>query len=151
MSYSIATLNVNGLRDKEKRQKLFFLFKKKAFDVVFLQETRCYSDNEAISCGKSMGWGIFLEEWEQPIKGGGHFIKKKQSDLQVKDVIKDEEGRFISFKATITDDNEYLFTNIYSSNNSVTRKRFIKNITGQLQLTKMATENCFEIGDLSHR
>ena len=44
----ILSINVNGFKNKTKRQNAFRWFEKKHFDIILLQETHC-NDNETES------------------------------------------------------------------------------------------------------
>ena len=50
---SIATLNVDGLRTNEKRNKIFQYFENSQYDIVLLQETHVRADD--IKNGKKSG------------------------------------------------------------------------------------------------
>ncbi|WAR10605.1 hypothetical protein MAR_035681, partial [Mya arenaria] len=42
-----SSLNVNGIRNKIKREKIFHYLKQKTYDFVYLQETHCANESEA--------------------------------------------------------------------------------------------------------
>lgn len=52
---NVTTINVNGLKDRGKRKRIFEWLKIKNYDIVFLQETHCTGREEGTL------WG---EEWE---------------------------------------------------------------------------------------
>lgn len=62
MALSIITLNVNGMQDQSKRIGLVQLLCSLpvTVDVVYLQETRCSSDNECLSRFSSSGFSCVV-------------------------------------------------------------------------------------------
>ena len=53
MAYRIGSLNVNGIRNKIKREKIFYYLEQKSYDIIYLQETHCLNDAEASLWAKS--------------------------------------------------------------------------------------------------
>ena len=132
MSYSIVTINVNGLRDKGKRLKLFHYFEKKKYDIIFAQETHCGSDDEVVLWSNQWSGKSIWNNGSSQSKGVA-VLFKKQLDIQFTDIIKDDEGRLISFSSKSDNDQVYQFTNIYAPNNGKHRRKFLKNLQPILQ------------------
>jgi exonuclease III len=80
MTLSLATINVNGLRDKKKRDLVFNWLIAKKIDVICLQETHSTKDdlirwqNEWKNCG---GGNSFFNCGTSDSKGCGNFIEQK--------------------------------------------------------------------------
>jgi len=134
MSYQISTLNVNGLRENSKRQKLFNHFKCHSHDIIFLQETHCKDESESLKWGKEWGGESIWNNGSSQSRGVA-ILFKKNLDVDVRDILKDNEGRLMSVSATFTTNSttEYHLTNVYVPNNSSERKRFLKKTETILQ------------------
>ena len=130
MSYQISTLNVNGLREKSKRQKLFNHFKVHSHDIIFLQETHCKDESESLKWGKEWGGESIWNNGSSQSRGVA-ILFKKNLDVDVRDILKDIEGRLMSVSATFT--TEYYLTNVYVPNNSSERKEFLQKTETILQ------------------
>jgi len=96
MSYSIITINVNGLRDKGKRLKLFHYFENKRYDIIFVQETHCGSDDDVVLWSSQWQGKSIWNNGSSQSKGVA-VLFKKQLDIPFTNIIKDNEGRLISF------------------------------------------------------
>lgn len=58
---TISSINVNGLRDNKKREKVMYWLQSQKIDIICLQETHC-TDTDQISWSK---------QWKDITKGGG--------------------------------------------------------------------------------
>ena len=56
---SLITLNVNGIRDRSKRSRVFQFCRQLGADVVFLQETHIASDDDVHLWSYEWGGGFF--------------------------------------------------------------------------------------------
>jgi exonuclease III len=80
MTLSLATINVNGLRDKKKRDVVFNWLVAKKIDVICLQETHSTKDdlirwqNEWKNCG---GGNSFFNCGTSDSRGVGILLSKK--------------------------------------------------------------------------
>lgn len=93
------SLNVNGIREKSKREKICIWCKDKGVDIVFLQET--YSTIEV------------EETWKLPWNGSSYFshgtnhskgvliLIDYKLDIQVLNVISDDNGRYVIMECII--------------------------------------------------
>ncbi|CAC5367126.1 E3.1.11.2 [Mytilus coruscus] len=128
MSIQIITLNVNGLRDKKKRNLVFNWLANKRYDLICLQETHC-------TVNDIMQW---QNEWK--INGGNKSVwncgtsdSRGVSILQTKncpgevvfDNTSSQNGRII--KCSIkTESAIYHISNIYANNSGIERKRLFE-------------------------
>lgn len=55
MTLRFVSVNVNGLRNRSKRENIFHWLTIKDFDVIFIQETHCKDDSEATLWGNEWG------------------------------------------------------------------------------------------------
>ena len=70
--FSIATLNVDGICDNDKRARIFEYLRSLKYDSYLLQETHVQTkDIEAwpAEWGGGGGGGLLLESWWQQIQG----------------------------------------------------------------------------------
>lgn len=101
MSYNIATLNVHGLRDKKKAALLAFLFTKKCFDILFLQESHITSEIEGGHIGKLFNAVAFWSYGQKHSKGVGILLNSSLKDSVVSS-FHDQEGRLIGIDLKYT-------------------------------------------------
>ena len=109
-SLKITSRNVDGLRDENKRKKLFLLLKASQDEIFLLQETHCTSDIEK----------TWTDDWDGPIlfshgtsrKRGVAILIKRSCNLTPTNTIKDDVGRFIITQLPMLDHNITL-VNIY--------------------------------------
>ena len=59
MDIKLATLNVNGMRDSIRRQRIFEFCRQNSFDFIFLQETHILDIREARAWAKEWGGGLY--------------------------------------------------------------------------------------------
>ena len=122
---SIFSLNARGLRDKKKRENLFFWLKEKKAGIIFLQET--YWTNELLSTvEKEWGTKILLCQGTQHSKGTAILFSKK-INFDLLNVHKTEDGRMILANVKLDDKNMTLI-NIYAPNSQNDRKTFFNKI-----------------------
>ena len=122
MSFRIASLNVNGLRDISKRSKLFHMF-----DIIVLQETHCKNNQESQYWGLQSGGTSFWNNGTSQSRGVAILIKKGLY-INTENVTKDSDGRLISLTAFLSDDQTYQLTAVYAPNNGKCRKRFFTDL-----------------------
>lgn len=93
MSVKIYSQNVRGIRDFEKRRKVFTCFKKKNVDVLLLQET--YSDFQDEKFWKAeWGGNIVFSHGGRHSKGVA-IAFRKGLDYKVIQTCADQAGRYI--------------------------------------------------------
>ena len=123
---SLATFNVNGLKDRKKRKALFTKFRASNYDIIFLQETHCHHKQE------KKVWSL---EWDgQSIwsLGSNHskgvcVLFNRNYNFDYCDVVCDVNGRYISFDLKI-ENSKFHFLNVYAPNIPNERISFFKMI-----------------------
>ncbi|WAR08555.1 YTX2-like protein, partial [Mya arenaria] len=107
-----SSLNVNGIRNKIKREKIFHYLKQKSYDIVYLQETHCANESEASLWAKSWEGNIIWNNGSSQSRGVAILIKKN-IDLHIVEnsIYNDEHGRIISLRATLSEGSCYQLTN----------------------------------------
>ena len=123
----IASVNVNGLNNKSKRQNIFRWFEKQRFDIILIQETHCSNADIENSWIKDWSGESFWNHGTNLSKGVSVLFKKSHIFV-INDVISFIDGRVTSVKLTINDQKIQII-NVYAPNNSVDRKRFNVNIS----------------------
>lgn len=105
--------NVNGIRSEQKRRDIFRDFHVKKYDVVYLQETFCMEVDEKIW---QTEWGgrCFFANGSNRSRGVA-IMFKKGLNLDVTNVVKDLEGRYIILNVSYEGE-LYTFTNLYGPN-----------------------------------
>ena len=100
---SILSLNARGLREKNKRENLFFWLKEKNAEIIFLQET--YWTEELLSkIEREWGAKILLCQGSQHSKGTAILFSAKL-EFDLINVHKTEDGRMILINMKIEDKN----------------------------------------------
>ena len=117
---SIFSLNSRGLRDKKKRENLFYWLKEKNPGIIFLQET--YWTEEILSnIEREWGSKILLSQGTYHSKGTAILFNKNIS-FDLLNVHKSEDGRMILANIKY-DDKHITLINIYAPNNQNDRKK----------------------------
>ena len=109
---SIASLNVRGLNDKNKRNTVYTWLKEKKYDICFLQETYCSVDAKTQF---SKHWkGDIIHSVSDSVHSRGVCILLN-SNLHYKIICchSDNEGRIVLVNLRINS-HEYTFVNIYA-------------------------------------
>ena len=125
MTLSLATINVNDLRDKKKRDLIFNWLVAKTIDVICLQETHSTKDdlirwqNEWKNCG---GDTSFFNCGTSDSRGVGILLSKKLKE-NVEFFSQDNSGRILRSPLKINDSTFYI-SNIYAPNNVEKENRF---------------------------
>ena len=110
---SIITLNVNGLNDPTKRQKLAECMQKQDPYIWCLQETH-FRPKDTYRL-KVKGWkSIFHENGKQKKAEVATLISDK-IDLKIKNITTDKEGHYIMIKGSIQEE-DITTVNIYAPN-----------------------------------
>ena len=91
----IGTLNVNGLKCKAKRDRIFELLKLKELDFVYIQESHCTSNNERLTWEREWGSKIFCSFGSARSKGVCILFAAKFKNQKVDMRYYDQEGRYI--------------------------------------------------------
>ncbi len=113
MVVHIVTFNARGLRDPNKRKKVFQKMKKMNVDVVMLQETHSTAEDSPLWEREWGGRALFAHGTN--MSRGVAILCKQGLDLEIEHLVVDEEGRFLILKAKLNGI-PYLLTNIYGPN-----------------------------------
>ena len=114
---NIVTFNVNGLASNEgrvpKRRKLFTWLKAHKCDVALLQETHCTESMQLIWTQEWGGKGFFNNGTSD--SRGVCILVRRGLDFEVKEIRKDDQGRFIFIRA-VFEGGIILLGNVYCPN-----------------------------------
>ena len=124
MSISLISLNVNGIRDKEKRLTLFKWLQEKNTDLCLLQETHgeCIED---VNMWCNEWGGTIYSAFGSNMSRGVAIMFKPKLALDHKVIETDVEGRFLILELSV-DEKKYVVINIYAPNNRRQRELFFK-------------------------
>ena len=122
---SIFSLNVRGLREKKKRENLFYWLKQKNAGIIFLQETY-WTDGLLSSIEKDWGAKIILNQGSQHSKGTDLLFSDKLN-FDLINIHKTEDGRMILVNIKI-EDKHLTLINIYAPNSQNERKTFFNKL-----------------------
>ena len=122
----IASLNMNGARDRSKRAQLFELAKQKRFDVALLQETHSDAGNAA---DWAVEWdGLSLLSHNTSISGGVAILFSKSFTPVSYDVVEVLKGRLL--KVRIRFENYVLvFICVYAPTKATERLSFLDTLS----------------------
>ncbi len=121
----LLTLNVSGLQNKRKREKVFHWLKTKQYQIIFLQETHCGSEEDKRQWANEWGGASYWTSCSKDAVGVAILIKEKcQFKMQNSNI--DEKGRWIKTDIQI-EDKWYKLVNVYAPNKGPERKRFFRN------------------------
>ena len=125
----ILTINTQGLREKQKRNRFYQWVKQQKAKIIFAQETHFTEDIipfirtewpgdiiHSIGTSNSRGVSIFIHE---------------KLNAEIIDTTVDKDGRYIITNLKINDD-VYCFVNIYAPNDIHKRNSFFKQIKTSL-------------------
>ena len=95
MTIKIISLNVNGIRDKPKRQTIFHWLISQNAEIFMLQETHCESDEDILLWSKEWQGKAYWSKGTNFSRGVAILIKPKL-DIEINHVNIDIHGRFVS-------------------------------------------------------
>ena len=131
---NILSLNVRGINEKKKRQKVFFWLKQQNFDIYLLQETHLGTERNKLKWSNEWSGKSFWTVNSTNSKGVSILLNKK-CNYNVVNVSNCDDGRIISVQFEgFTDFN---IVNLYAPNNDAERKHFLKNIVSTFLLRDM--------------
>lgn len=121
----ICTINVQGLRDKQKRQRFYEWVKNQKCDIIFIQESHFDKqlENELKQETKNK---CFFSNHTSASRGVCIMINSKL-EYDIIDEYKDNDGRIILLNIEIHG-SIYSFVNVYAPNNETDRKKFFKTL-----------------------
>ena len=111
--FNLATINVQGLREKQKRLEVFQTLKNQNYDVIAIQETHCDSIEEVKWKGEWIGeseWTTFRHD-----KAGVAFLFNSRLDVKILDKKSDQNGRILVLKVKIEGET-FQLVNVYGPN-----------------------------------
>ena len=118
---SVASVNINGMRNDLKRTVLFEYLHRRKFDVIFLQETHT-EENDELVWSKQWKGKFYFSHGNRQSKGVAMLINYN-SGLDVTNIEKDDEGRWI--KGEIKWENTCLnIASVYAPNEAYARAIF---------------------------
>jgi exonuclease III len=103
LEMKIYTYNVRGLRDKNKRARLFNLFKNNMKGIIFLQETHSVPGDLDL-WQKEWGNKIFMSHGTSNSRGVAILISK-HTDYETTHIDNDSNGRYIALQGTFNGHN----------------------------------------------
>ena len=108
--FKLVSVNVRGIRDKNKRKKVFEWAKDKGGDVVLLQETYSSPDIEEIWKRDWKGEMFFSHGTSH--SRGVLMLINPMLNIEIDQVVIDKEGRYIFLKGSLLD-SKLLIGNVY--------------------------------------
>ena len=125
MAVQIISLNVNGIRNSDRRSGLLLWLRSLAVvpDVVCLQEAHCVSDVECQSWFRSSG----------SQKSCGCVILFRPS-LSLVDVSSDDAGRFVSCEFRLQD-KSFRVVSLYAPNRNPARDQFLEQVSSWVDIS----------------
>lgn len=138
-NFSCLSLNVRGINDFKKRKNLYRWLQKQKQKIFFLQETKSTPEKEKFWRAQWGGKVYFAHgKGKGPCKGVMILIKN-DLDIEIKNVVKDENGRYVVIECVI-DDMKLAFANLYAPNKQAEQVLFFRQVTNILdQIEKMLT------------
>ena len=137
MSLDLISLNVNGIRDREKRNSMFKWLKEQKADISFIQETHSINDNDITLWSKEWDGEIIASNGSNFSKGVAILFKPKLK-LDTNVLYKDSDGRMIIIEVKC-EEKILLLVNVYCPNKGPNREKFYKNI--EQRLKKLTSTN----------
>ena len=117
----IASLNVRGLQDNNKRKRIFQTLRNSKFDIILLQET--HSTDEDVVLWEKDWTGRAFFSLLNSTKSGLAILCKESKNFKVEFENSDKAGRIISVTVE-TQKDKFQITNIYAPNIPLQRKTF---------------------------
>ena len=119
---SISSLNRNGLAEDKKRNKLFETLTNKKTDIILLQET--HSTKKAIEKWEKEWTGkSFWNSGEKTKSSGVAILLRKNLDIEILTVQKDDKGRILSLAFSFEKQN-FQIVNIYAPTKNSEKLKF---------------------------
>ena len=143
MAITIATLNVNGLRNSQKREMVFDYLQRRKISVTFLQETHSEEKDEILWSRQWKGKLIFSHG--NTSSRGVAILTSMKSGLEIQNKQNYSDGRWVRGDIKINDSTISLFS-LYAPNGPSDRKRFFVNF-GQVITNNL--NNCIIAGDFN--
>ena len=113
MVVNIISVNVRGIRNPNKRRKVFNFYRPRC-DVLCLQETHSSIEDEELWANE-WGGSILYSHGTNNSRGVAILIKRSRTDIDVKKIYADADGRILLIEVT-TESKQVLLCNIYAPN-----------------------------------
>ena len=121
----ITSINTQGLRNINKRNRFYAWCKQQKASIIFTQET--HFTNDIISQVKSEWEGQTIHSVGTSNSRGVSIFIHKNINVQIQDTTIDENGRYIICNVTINDI-DYSLICIYAPNENKRRNAFLRHI-----------------------
>ena len=148
---TISSINVNGLRDSKKREKIMNWLNSQHIDVICLQETHCTTSEQ----------NTWSKQWKDLTKGGESIwcngtssskgvaiLWKNNRTIKLVETGNGQNGRYIAATIEIDDKIINLF-NIYAPNNGVERRHFFNMMRNIITINNQNSTESIIIGDFN--
>ena len=142
-SVKFVSMNVRGMRDKRKRQKLFKWIAIHKYDIICIQESHSSPDIEVL--WKTEFGGDIVFAHGQTNACGVMILFKSDLVKQIHDVMLNNNGRFIVMDITVRE-KRLTLTNLYGPNSD--DKDFFATIYGKIE--NYSNDNRLIMGDFNH-
>ena len=126
----ITTINTQGLRDKQKRNRLYEWVKQQKAKLVLVQET--HFTEEMLPFIRTEWAGEIIHSIGTSSSRGVSIFIHKTLNAEIIDKLVDKEGRYIVANIKV-DENVYCITNIYAPNDIHKRNSFIKQMKAMIE------------------
>ena len=138
------SINVRGLRNKEKRNVFFKWCKDQKADIIFVQETYWTPDIEPVINSEWKG-EVFYSHGSNHARGVA-VLTKKSIDISLTKISTDTTGRILQLRFTRNFVN-YCLVNLYAPTEKKNKEAFFKKLQKQIDCTIRECEDCnFIIG-----
>lgn len=122
----IASLNVCGLRDSQKRLRLMQWIKQQNVDIILTQETHFTPDITSQINFDFSNMNSY-HAFGSNLSRGCSILISKRTQVNIIDTIVDNNGRYVLINLQIWD-NCYTLVNIYAPNDKVSRNQFYNEV-----------------------
>lgn len=129
-SLRVGSLNINGARDRQKRELVKEIVHMNKLDVIFLQETHSTTKYE-VDWGLFWGGQLFLSHGSN-VSGGVAVLFSNSLKVKILNSCEFVKGRGLMVKADI-EGSIYCFINVYAPNIGTERIDFFNNIKKSLE------------------
>ena len=142
-----ATLNVRGLRNKEKRRKIFYWLQKRKYDVIYLQETYC-TESFLTSFNRDWKGSVFHSVSLSEHSKGCCILISDRIKCDVVNQQNTQDGRAVLVNANIND-RLYTLVCTYAPNILKQRVEFLSHLKSWIQKYCLSEDNMIIGGDFN--
>ena len=139
----LCTLNVRGLRNTVKRNKIFAYIKAKNIDIALLQETHGTPEIEE-QWAKEWGSPVFYSHFNSKSRG---VMIMSSNKLNVSHIANDNHGRYLAVTCLINE-NKITIVNIYAPNSENEQITFFRSVR-ELIANQMISNELIIAGDFN--